>query len=72
MASSIEKTKENLKINIRKFRKAKKLTQFELGVQTDVTEDYIQFLEAGIRNPSLEVLCKLADALNVEPYELLK
>lgn len=66
------KLQENLKVNIKKFRKAHKLTQFELGVQIDVTENYIQFLETGIRKPSLEVLCKLADAFGVEPYELLK
>lgn len=72
MTSSMEKIQESLKTNIRKFRKKRKFTQFELGVQTDVTENYIQLLETGIRKPSLEVLCKLADALGVEPYELLK
>lgn len=72
MTSSVEKLKENLKINLKKFRKARKFTQFELSIQANVTEHYIQCMETGIRKPSLEVLCKLADALGVEPYELLK
>ncbi len=72
MTSGSEKIKENLGKNIRKHRKALKLTQFELSVQVDVTEDYIHFLETGKRIPSLDVLGKLADALKIEPYELLK
>ena len=43
MTSGSEKIKENLGKNIRKHRKALKLTQFELSVQVDVTEDYIHF-----------------------------
>ncbi len=72
MTSGSEKIKEKLGKNIRKYRKALKLTQFELCVQADVTEDYIHFLETGKRIPSLDVLGRLADALKVEPYELLK
>ena len=67
MTSGIEKIMKN----IRKHRKELKLTQFELSIQADVTEDYIQFLETGKRKPSLDVLARIADALKVEPYELL-
>lgn len=72
MTSGKEKIKENLKNNIRKYRKARKLTQLELGVQIDVTEHFIQSLEAGRRKPSLDILGALADALNVEPYQLIE
>lgn len=71
MTSGIEKIMKNLGPNIRKHRKELKLTQFELSIQADVTEDYIQFLETGKRKPSLDVLARIADALKVEPYELL-
>ena len=71
MTSGIEKIMKNLGANIRKQRKELKLTQFELSIQADVTEDYIQFLETGKRKPSLDVLARIADALKVEPYELL-
>ncbi len=72
MTSSMDKIRENLGKNIKKYRKALKLTQFELGVQVDVTEYYIQYLEKGKRMPSMSVLAKLADALRVEPSELLE
>ncbi len=71
MTSGIEKIMHNLGGNIRKYRKEHKLTQFELSIQVDVTEDYIQAMEKGRRKPSLDVLARLADALKVEPYELL-
>ncbi len=72
MTSGLEKIKENLGKNIRKYRKMLRLTQFELSVQVDVTEDYIQCLETGRRTPSIKIMGKLADALKIEPYELLK
>ena len=72
MTSGSEKIKEKLGKNIRKYRKELKLTQFELSIQTDVTEDYIHFLETGKRIPSLDVLGKLADALKIEPHQLLE
>lgn len=72
MTSSTEKILLNFSSNVRKYRKALKLTQLELSIQTDVSEDYIHFLETGKRKPSFDVLIKLANALKVEPYELLK
>ncbi len=72
MASGTEKILKNLGINIKKHRKALKLTQRELGIQIDVSEAYIRFLEKSTRKPSIDVLGRLADALKVEPYELLK
>ncbi len=72
MTSSTTKTLENLKNNIRKFRKQLKLTQLQLAVRTGLSKDFIYSLEAGKRKPKLDVLCNLADALKVEPYELLK
>ena len=70
MASGEEKILKNLGVNIRKYRKISKLTQRELGIQVDVTEDYIRFLETGRNTPSMQVLGRLADALKIEPYEL--
>lgn len=72
MTSGLEKIKARLGSNIRKYRKALNLTQFELGIQADVTEDYIQALETGRSTPSIAFLGRLADTLKVEPHELLK
>ncbi|MCX4274168.1 MAG: helix-turn-helix transcriptional regulator [Candidatus Gastranaerophilales bacterium] len=72
MASGIEKIKAKLGPNIRKYRKALTLTQRELSIQADVSEDYIRFLENGRNTPTMAVLGRLADALKIEPHELLK
>ena len=72
MASKKDKITEKLGANIRTLRKQLKLTQFELSIQVDIAEDYLQSIEVGRRKPSLDVLEKLANALKVEPYELLK
>lgn len=72
MATGIEKIRENLGNNIKKHRKELKLTQFELSIQADIVEDFLQSIEVGRKMPSMETLGKIADALKVEPYELLK
>ena len=72
MTSSTKKVEQNLRKNIRKYRKMLGFTQLQLSIKAEVSKDFIYDLEAGRRNPSLDVLCKLADALKVEPDELLK
>lgn len=64
----IEKFARNLKF----YRKKAGLTQIQLCVQMDVTEEYISKIERGIRTPSLKRLFRIAEILNVEPYLLLK
>jgi transcriptional regulator with XRE-family HTH domain len=57
---------------IQKLRESKDMTQRDLAREAQVTPGYIAQLEMGIRkNPSLEVLKKLAEALGVPVTELL-
>lgn len=72
MASNTKQIKEKLKNNIKTYRKKLGLTQVELAIQADISTYYLSDLEISRGNPSLDVLCRLADALKVEPYELLK
>lgn len=58
--------------NIKKYRIEKKLSQSNLAEITDLSVDYISLIETGKRTPSLKSLCKIADALEIEPYKLLK
>ena len=44
----------------------------DLGIQINVSENHIYMLEAGKRIPSVETILKIANALNIEPYKLLK
>jgi transcriptional regulator with XRE-family HTH domain len=57
---------------IKKLREARGLTQAELADKVGVTQVYISSLESGARkNPSLELLRKLAKALKTDVAELL-
>jgi transcriptional regulator with XRE-family HTH domain len=57
---------------MRELRKKKGLTQEELAFKAKVTPGYVAQLELGIRkNPSLDVVRRLARALGVRLAELL-
>ena len=57
---------------IRALREERGLTQEELAIKAKVTPGYVAQLELGMRkNPSLDVLRRLARALRVPLNELL-
>jgi transcriptional regulator with XRE-family HTH domain len=58
---------------IKTLRQEKGLSQKALAEQAGVTDAYITMLESGKRkNPSLDILKKLAKALDVPVTELLE
>jgi transcriptional regulator with XRE-family HTH domain len=57
---------------VREARHARKLSQEELGFRSGVNRAYIGGLEAGLRNPSLETICRLALALKVDASDLVR
>lgn len=58
--------------NVRKERLARGLTQQELAGRLEMERSYLSELERGRRNPTVRVLGALAQALRIEPWELLK
>lgn len=54
-----------LGMRIRYLRKKKNLSQLELSLEAGINKNYISDLERGTRNPSLEILDKIAVALDV-------
>lgn len=58
--------------NVQWLRKQKHLTQFELSEISGVDRSYLAKLECGRANPSIDTLCRLAEALCVPVYNLLK
>ncbi|MDD2206755.1 MAG: helix-turn-helix transcriptional regulator [Aminobacterium sp.] len=62
----------SLGIRIKTLRKAARLTQQALADKTDVSRIYIQALESNRRLPSMKLLAKLAQALDVEITDLVK
>jgi Predicted transcriptional regulators len=57
--------------NIKYFRKLKNLTQEVLAEKVEVSTIYVSYLERGTKVPSLEILTKIADILQVNPATLL-
>lgn len=57
---------------IRSFRKERGMSQIDLANKVGIDRSYIGFLERGERNPSLEMIIKIAEALSTTPDALLK
>jgi transcriptional regulator with XRE-family HTH domain len=58
--------------NVRKSRQAPGLTQEQLAFAAEIDLTYVGGIERGKRNPSVVVLARIAEALSVEPGDLLK
>lgn len=57
--------------NIKKYRKAKKLTQLQLATALDCRYEYISKIEKGKMTISLTKLFKIADILNTKMTDLI-
>lgn len=58
-------------VAIRTFRQAAGLSQDDLADRMDVSPSYISMLESGKRYPSIEMLIRIAQALNARPGAML-
>lgn len=57
--------------NLRRIRKDRGLSQEELGFRAEMKRSYVSDIERGKRNPSLQAMGRLADALDIDLAELL-
>ena len=56
---------------LRKHREQAAMSQEALAHETDVHRTYVSLIERGIRNPTLDVVFRLADALAIPPSTLV-
>ena len=63
---------KNLGKRIKALREAAGLTQEKLAEESGISLDYMGKIEVCINKPGLVTILKLADALKIEPFELLK
>jgi transcriptional regulator with XRE-family HTH domain len=56
---------------IREIRHELGISQEELALRADIQRSYLGGIERGERNPSLTNIVKIAQALDVEPSEIL-
>ncbi len=59
-------------VNVRKFRKERRLSQEALAFECGLHRTYISGVERGIRNPTVVVLEVIATALRVPTWRLLE
>lgn len=57
--------------NLKRFRKASGYSQEGLALKVGVHRTYVSGVERGIRNPSIQILEKLAKPLGISAWELL-
>jgi len=58
--------------NLRKARNARRLSQEALAFEAGADRTYVSALERGVYNATIVMVAKLAEALGVEPSELLQ
>ncbi len=58
--------------NVRRIREAKGWSQDLLSEVSGLHRTYISGIERGVRNPTISIIERISDALDVPPPELLK
>ena len=66
------KAQEQLGMRIKFLRQQLRWSQEDLALNANVNKNYISDLENGRRNPSLEILERIAVAFNISLAELFK
>lgn len=61
-----------LGMRIRYIRKIKKMSQLDLAVEADINRNYLCDVEKGRRNPTITILNRIAEALNIDLATLFK
>jgi transcriptional regulator with XRE-family HTH domain len=64
--------REVLALNLRKFRRAKGLSQEELADRAEIDRSYISAVERSVYAASIDVVDRLARGLGVEAADLLR
>lgn len=57
---------------LRSLRTKRKWSQTDLALRADVDRNYISLIELGRNSPSIRMVYRLCDALDVMPSELLR
>lgn len=67
----MENVRQRLAANLQKHRRAKDLSQEAFAHEAGIHRTYVSDLERGARNPTIDVIDRLARALNVKISDLL-
>jgi transcriptional regulator with XRE-family HTH domain len=64
-------TKQKLASTIRDLRRSAGLSQEEFAEKAQIDRTYVSQIERAVANPSLSVLCKIADVFKIKLIELI-
>jgi len=68
----VELIYKNLGKKIAKIRSEKDLTQEQLALDTGLNRAFIGYIERSERKPTIKTIARIAEALDVELWELFK
>jgi transcriptional regulator with XRE-family HTH domain len=57
---------------LRELRKKRGLSQLDVSTVSDLDRAYMSELERGLKNPSLETIFRLADAMKISAVDIIK
>ena len=63
---------KNISNKIKQLREQSGLTQEKLAEIAGISLDYMGKIEVNINKPGLKTILKLANALKIDPYKILK
>lgn len=58
-------------LNVQRLRRELDWSQEDLALESGLHRTYISGIERGVRNPTVLVLARIADTLDVDPAQLL-
>jgi transcriptional regulator with XRE-family HTH domain len=71
VSKTLKSAQSNLAMNVKVLRKNAGFTQEELAFKAGIDRTYASQIERAVANPSLGIICQIADALSCRPEELL-
>jgi transcriptional regulator with XRE-family HTH domain len=72
MKVKIDDLKEDISSNIKKFRKAKGISQEKLALIAGIDRSYMSEIERCLANPSIDALLRISNALEVTPEDIVR
>lgn len=72
MASTLDPTVKAFGAAVRRRREEMGVSQEALGYKAGLHRTYVSDIERGARNPTVKVIWRLANALEVEPSDLFE
>lgn len=62
---------KNIQINLKYYRELKGISQKKLAAELSISQGYISEIEKGLKSPTVRMLYKFAESLEICPHVLL-